>query len=175
MTDVSGDDRVLFEVDRELRIATVTFNNPKQRNSYDATMRDAVGRCLDVVAADDDVTVVVLRGVEGVFSTGFKNFEAMLKAYPKTRFIGHADAFWANVSADYANDVAYPSGPVKRGGVSSTSGKESAAGSSCCATRPTPAALSLPRAISTRDRLVTRAKPATPGANSRNDWASGAT
>jgi predicted TIM-barrel fold metal-dependent hydrolase len=54
---------------------------------------------------------------EGVFSTGWRNFEAMLKAYPKTRFIGHADAFWANVSADYANDVAYPSGPVKRGGV----------------------------------------------------------
>jgi enoyl-CoA hydratase len=70
MKNVSGDDRVLFEVDRELRIATVTFNNPKQRNSYDATMRDAVGRCLDVVADDDDITVVVLRGVEGVFSTG---------------------------------------------------------------------------------------------------------
>jgi predicted TIM-barrel fold metal-dependent hydrolase len=54
---------------------------------------------------------------EGVFSTGFKNFEAMLKAYPKTHFIGHADAFWANVSADYANDAAYPTGPIKRGGV----------------------------------------------------------
>ncbi len=54
---------------------------------------------------------------EGVFSTGFRRFETMLKKYPKTRFIGHADAFWANISADYANDVAYPTGPVKRGGV----------------------------------------------------------
>jgi uncharacterized protein len=54
---------------------------------------------------------------EGVFSTGFKRFEAMLKAYPKTTFFGHADAFWANVSADYANDVAYPTGPIKRGGI----------------------------------------------------------
>jgi enoyl-CoA hydratase len=69
-THGSGDDRVLFEVDRELRIATITFNNPKQRNSYDATMRDALGRCLDVVAEDDDITVVLLRGAEGVFSTG---------------------------------------------------------------------------------------------------------
>jgi enoyl-CoA hydratase/carnithine racemase len=33
-------------------------------------MRDAVGRCLDVVAEDDDITVVLLRGAEGVFSTG---------------------------------------------------------------------------------------------------------
>src|SRR5215471_12666865 len=54
---------------------------------------------------------------EGVFSTGFKRFEAMLKAYPKTKFIGHADAFWANVSADYANESAYPSGKIKPGGI----------------------------------------------------------
>lgn len=54
---------------------------------------------------------------EGVFATGFKNFEAILKAYPKTKFIGHADAFWANVSADYANDVDYPKGKIQRGGV----------------------------------------------------------
>ena len=54
---------------------------------------------------------------EGVFSTGFKDFEAILKAYPRTRFIGHADAFWANVSADYANADAYPTGKIKRGGV----------------------------------------------------------
>jgi enoyl-CoA hydratase len=65
-----ADDRVLFDVDREERIATITLNNPAQRNSYDAPMRDAIGRYLDQVAEDDDLTVVVLRGVEGVFSTG---------------------------------------------------------------------------------------------------------
>lgn len=54
---------------------------------------------------------------EGVWSTGFKRFEAMLKAYPKTKFIGHADAFWANVSADYHEEAAYPTGPIKRGGI----------------------------------------------------------
>ena len=64
------DDRVLFEVDPEKRIATITLNNPKQRNSYDATMRDAIARYLDRVAEDDDLTVVLLRGADGVFSTG---------------------------------------------------------------------------------------------------------
>ncbi|MDX2179636.1 MAG: amidohydrolase [Bryobacteraceae bacterium] len=54
---------------------------------------------------------------EGVFATGFKNFEAVLKAYPKTKFVGHADAFWANVDAKYANEAAYPTGPVTKGGV----------------------------------------------------------
>jgi uncharacterized protein len=55
---------------------------------------------------------------EGTWATGFaKTFESILKAYPKTTFIGHADAFWANVSADYQNEAAYPAGPIARGGV----------------------------------------------------------
>jgi uncharacterized protein len=55
---------------------------------------------------------------EGTWSTGFaKTFDSILKAYPKTTFIGHADAFWANVSADYHNEAAYPTGPIKRGGL----------------------------------------------------------
>ena len=65
-----SDDRVLFEVDRDRRIATITLNNPKQRNSYDAAMREAIARCLDRVADDDDLTVVLLRGADGVCSTG---------------------------------------------------------------------------------------------------------
>jgi len=64
------DDRVLFDVDPDGRIATITLNNPGRRNSYDAAMRDALARCLDRVADDDDVVVVLLRGAEGVFSTG---------------------------------------------------------------------------------------------------------
>ena len=53
-----------------------------------------------------------------VFNGGFKRFDTMLQAFPKTRFIAHADTFWANVSADYAYDTAYPSGRIKRGGIS---------------------------------------------------------
>jgi predicted TIM-barrel fold metal-dependent hydrolase len=55
---------------------------------------------------------------EGTWSTGYaRTFDSILKAFPKTTFIGHADAFWANVSADYHNEAAYPSGPIVRGGV----------------------------------------------------------
>jgi uncharacterized protein len=58
---------------------------------------------------------------EGKWSSGFAtSFEGLLKAYPKTKFIGHADAFWANVSADYHNEAAYPSGPIARGGITDT-------------------------------------------------------
>lgn len=51
------------------------------------------------------------------YAVGIKKFAAMLEKYPKTKFVGHADAFWANVSADYENQEAYPSGAVVRGGV----------------------------------------------------------
>ena len=55
---------------------------------------------------------------EGTWSTGYaRTFASILKEYPKTTFIGHADAFWANVSADYQNQAAYPTGPIVRGGV----------------------------------------------------------
>jgi enoyl-CoA hydratase len=67
---MTTDDRVLFDVDRDKRIATITLNNPAQRNSYDAAMRETIARYLDQVAEDDDLTVVLLRGAEGVFSTG---------------------------------------------------------------------------------------------------------
>ena len=80
-------------------------------------------RRMYALAAELDVPILIHfqevphTETEGVFSTGFKRFETVLKAYPKTRFIGHADAFWANVSADYANREAYPAGPVKGGGL----------------------------------------------------------
>ncbi len=64
------DDRVLFDVDPDGRIATITLNNPDQRNAYDAPMRDGIARYLDKVAEEDDITVVVLRGANGVFSAG---------------------------------------------------------------------------------------------------------
>lgn len=80
-------------------------------------------RRMYALAAELDVPIMIHfqevphTETEGVFAPGFKRFETILKAFPKTRFFGHADAFWANVSADYANQEAYPSGPIKRGGI----------------------------------------------------------
>ena len=57
-------------------------------------------------------------GPEGqVFNGGIQRFASILKAYPKTTFIGHANSFWANISAEAPADISYPTGPVKPGGV----------------------------------------------------------
>ena len=75
------------------------------------------------LAADLDVPIQIHFGDvpqasgNAVFNGGFKRFDTMLKAFARTKFIAHADTFWANVSSDYAYDTAYPSGPIKPGGI----------------------------------------------------------
>lgn len=54
---------------------------------------------------------------EGVFAPPYKNLPAVLKAHKRTTFIGHADGFWANISAKVPGDTPYPEGPVVRGGL----------------------------------------------------------
>jgi predicted TIM-barrel fold metal-dependent hydrolase len=70
-------------------------------------------RRLYAAAAELDLPVTIHfqevphTATEGVFNTGFKRFDKVLKEFAKTTFVGHCDAFWANVSADYANDKDY--------------------------------------------------------------------
>jgi len=51
------------------------------------------------------------------YNTGYPQFDKILRAYPKTTFIGHGDLFWAHISADVPTDRGYPAGPIKRGGL----------------------------------------------------------
>jgi len=51
------------------------------------------------------------------FNFGLSNLPAMLRKFPKTTFIGHADFFWANISADVPTDNGYPTTKVKPGGL----------------------------------------------------------
>jgi len=89
----------------------VAADGPEMRRIYD-------------LAAELNVPVLIhfqeigQPAAPGGYNTGIKRFGAMLKAYPKTKFIAHADAFWANISADYHEQEAYPTGPIVPGGVS---------------------------------------------------------
>ncbi len=51
------------------------------------------------------------------YNTGYDHFDKVLRAHPKTNFLGHGDLFWANISAEVPTDRAYPSGPIKPGGL----------------------------------------------------------
>jgi enoyl-CoA hydratase len=64
------DPRIRCERDPETHVARLTIANPDRRNAYDPPMRRAMRTHLDEIATDDDIKVVILRGVDGVFSTG---------------------------------------------------------------------------------------------------------
>ena len=89
----------------------VAADGPQMRRVYD-------------LAAELNVPVLIhfqevdQPAAPGGYNTGIKRFATILKAYPKTKFIGHADAFWANISADYHEQEAYPTGPIVPGGIS---------------------------------------------------------
>lgn len=51
------------------------------------------------------------------YNTGYTEFDKMLRAYPRTIFVGHGDLFWAHISADVPTDRGYPAGPIKKGGL----------------------------------------------------------
>ncbi|PYU94077.1 MAG: amidohydrolase [Acidobacteria bacterium] len=67
--------------------------------------------------AEELVVPVLLHFEHQTYNTGFERFESILKAYPKVNFIGHAQTWWGNISADLDPRVLYPKGPVKRGGL----------------------------------------------------------
>src|SRR5579862_7378348 len=60
---------------------------------------------------------VLIHFEEGGFNSGFNRLPNLLKSHPQTIFIGHAQTWWANISADTANEAGYPTGPVKPGGL----------------------------------------------------------
>jgi predicted TIM-barrel fold metal-dependent hydrolase len=88
----------------------LALDSPEMRRVYDisAEMQVPVMMHIQVFPHFDG---------EKPYNTGYPQFDKVIKAYPKTTFIGHADFFWANIAADVPSDRGYPSGPIKAGGL----------------------------------------------------------
>ena len=88
----------------------LALDSPEMRRVYD-------------VAAEMEVPVMMHIQTfphfpgEMPYNTGYPQFDKVLRAYPRTMFIGHGDLFWAHISADVPTDRGYPAGPIKRGGL----------------------------------------------------------
>jgi predicted TIM-barrel fold metal-dependent hydrolase len=112
----SGADEVVRRAIREGAVSVgelkyhLALDSPEMRRIYD-------------ICAEMDVPVMMhiqnfphFPG-ELPYNTGYPHFDKVLRAYPRTKFIGHGDLFWAHISADVPVDRGYPSGPVKAGGL----------------------------------------------------------
>jgi uncharacterized protein len=74
-------------------------------------------RVADIAAAHD--VPMLIHFEEGNFNSGYTRFHKMLEKHPKTRFIGHAQTFWAQVDARCPPDAnGYPRGRITPGGLS---------------------------------------------------------
>ena len=52
------------------------------------------------------------------FNYGFERFYKMLEKHPKTKFVGHAQTWWANIDKNHQDQaVLYPKGKVTPGGL----------------------------------------------------------
>ena len=57
-------------IEREGRVARVSFNRPDKLNSFNGTLRREFLRAAQEVNADDDIWVVVLTGAGRAFGAG---------------------------------------------------------------------------------------------------------
>ena len=51
------------------------------------------------------------------YNLGYDRFHQMLEKFPRTNFIGHAQAFWGNIDKNHDPKQNYPKGPVTPGGL----------------------------------------------------------
>jgi len=65
-----ADDDVLYEKDPVSHIARITLNRPAKLNAMTLTMYERIVSCLDDVAEDDHIKVVILRGAGENFTAG---------------------------------------------------------------------------------------------------------
>jgi predicted TIM-barrel fold metal-dependent hydrolase len=53
-----------------------------------------------------------------MYNYGFERFHKMLEKFPRVKFLGHAQTWWANIDGNHTDQtVLYPKGPVARGGL----------------------------------------------------------
>jgi predicted TIM-barrel fold metal-dependent hydrolase len=100
-------------IEKYLKLGAVIIGEQK----FGVPCTSAESKLLYALAAEYQVPIL-LHFQEGTYNLGYDEFGSMLKAFPKTMFIGHAQTVWANVDKNYTLEQGlYPKGPVTAGGL----------------------------------------------------------
>jgi predicted TIM-barrel fold metal-dependent hydrolase len=86
---------------------------------FDVAVDGPEMRAVYALAAEFKVPVTIhfQEDSGGSFTAPLKGLPAMLRAFPNTTFIGHGNAFWANIGAVVPDGIAYPTGKIQPGGL----------------------------------------------------------
>ena len=111
-TDVPpAEEIILYEKDPSTRIATITLNRPDQLNVPTIAARRRYADLLFKASIDDDVKVLVVRGVGDHLGTGADLDEVMAKQ-------AEGSVLWEELGLDEDDDITMPPGRSYRAGAS---------------------------------------------------------
>jgi predicted TIM-barrel fold metal-dependent hydrolase len=100
------------EIERYLRRGAVMIAEQKFGVECDSPEMQRI-----FAIAQDHGVPVLMHWQFQMYNKGFERFHRMLEKYPRVRFIGHAQTWWANIDKNHADQtVLYPKGPVTAGG-----------------------------------------------------------
>jgi predicted TIM-barrel fold metal-dependent hydrolase len=101
-------------MERYLKLGAKVIGEQKFGVECDSPASEAIYR----LAEEYDVPVL-LHFQHGMYNLGIDRFHGVLEKFPRVRFVGHAQTFWANIDAAYDDQTKlYPKGPVTPGGIS---------------------------------------------------------
>jgi predicted TIM-barrel fold metal-dependent hydrolase len=101
-------------IEQALRDGAVSIGELKYKLAADSP---EMRRVYEIAAAMKAPAMMHFESFPAVYSEGYQRFDKVLRACPKTNFIGHGPLFWAHISAEVPGDKGYPAGSVKRGGL----------------------------------------------------------
>lgn len=101
------------EIEKYLKLGAVVIGELKFSVDCDSEGMQKIYQLADTY----DVPVL-MHWQHGMYNYGFDRFYKMLEKYPRVKFIGHAQTWWANIDKHHEDQsVLYPRGPVTPGGI----------------------------------------------------------
>ena len=101
------------EIERYLKRGAVVVAEQKFGVECDAPEMQKIY----ALAGAYDVPVLMHWQFE-MYNYGFERFHQMLEKFPRVKFLGHAQTWWANIDRHHTDQtVLYPKGPVTPGGL----------------------------------------------------------
>lgn len=111
--EVTDLDNARSEIERYLRLGAKVIGEQKFGVECDSPQSFELYKL-----AEQFEVPVLMHFQHGTYNLGIERFHAVLEKFPRVRFIGHAQTFWANIDANHSDQaVLYPKGSVTPGGI----------------------------------------------------------
>lgn len=110
--EVTDQENAVEVIRRQLKAGAIGIGEQKFDVMCDSPEMERVIR-----VAEEFGVPVLMHFQQGRYNHHIERMPKVLKKFPQVNFIGHAQTFWGHIAQDYDEKILYPTGPVKRGGL----------------------------------------------------------